>query len=431
MNYYEALSFLESTNVFGSKLGLDNISYLLELLDNPQKKVKAIHVAGTNGKGSTCAFLSNILVEAGYRTGLYISPSLEDINDRISINNKYISDEDFCDLAEIVKCAIDKMISDGYAHPTEFEVVTAMAFVYFEREKVDYVVLEVGLGGRLDATNICAPILTAITSISFDHTDYLGDTLSKIAFEKAGIIKKDVPLVLYDQEQEIVDVIVDVAKEKKSKVYLNSDIICRIIEKNIAYQIVSIQYKEKTLQAKSHLVGNHQCENLATALMLLEVLQEREDLFIKHEHIVNGIEKTKWPGRFEYIEHNPIVILDGAHNLDGAIMLHNTLGERAKNKSITLVFGILADKDIENVVKTFRDNISKVIITVPNSPRAEKPEKVAAEFDKYGIDCTIKKDIKEAVELGLKSKSEILLIAGSLYLIGDVRKILKEKGIIK
>ncbi|MGL5439297.1 MAG: bifunctional folylpolyglutamate synthase/dihydrofolate synthase [Filifactoraceae bacterium] len=431
MNYYEALNFVNGTNIFGSKLGLENINRLLTVLGNPHKDLKVIHVAGTNGKGSTCKLLSNILTKAGYRTGLYISPSLEEINDRISIDNENISDEMFCELAGEVKHAIEKLLDEGYEHPTEFEVVTSMAFLYYKRSKVDYVVLEVGLGGRLDATNVCNPVATAITSISLDHTEYLGDTLEEIAVEKAGIIKDGVPVVIYDQKKSVVDAIKNIANSKDASIYINSEVFCNLISQNVDSQIVELKYKENILNLRSTLVGGHQVNNIKTVIKILEVLEVVEGIFIGENAVKEGIETVRWAGRFEYIEYSPKIVLDGAHNVDGAQALRNTIEKTIMDKHKTLVFGMLRDKDIESVVKIFGGIFQKVILTRPNSTRAEEPKNIQNEFKRHGVESVVEIDIDKAINLGLSYDTDVVIVAGSLYLIGDVRKYLREKGIIK
>ena len=216
MNYTQALEYIESTGKFGSKLGLENVAKLLEMLGNPQDKLKTIHVAGTNGKGSTCSYISSILVNAGYKTGLYTSPFLEEFNERIRINGINIPDDDLAQLISEVKEKIDTMTAEGFDHPTEFEIITAAAFLYFSRQNIDFLVLEVGLGGRLDATNVCIPVVSVIASISLDHVQFLGDTLAKIAFEKGGIIKPNIPTVLYNQTEEVISEIEKICKERKN-----------------------------------------------------------------------------------------------------------------------------------------------------------------------------------------------------------------------
>lgn len=423
MNYNEALNFISESHKFGMRLGLDNMKRLLELLGNPQEKLNIIHVAGTNGKGSTCSFISTILVECGYKVGLYTSPYLETFTERIRINNENIPEEKVANIISLIKEKIDIMIKEGYEYPTEFEIVTAMAFYYYFIENTDYVVLEVGLGGRYDATNVIdKSLVSVITSISLDHTGILGDTLEKIAYEKAGIIKENGTVFVYNQTDIVKNVIKEVCNKKNAK-YIEVDFDDVIIKKSdINYQ--SFDYK-KYKDIKINLIGEHQIKNSILALNVVEFILDNVNLDI----IKKGIEKTKWAGRIEKLSESPLFIIDGAHNEDGAKSLQKVLDKNLKDKNMTLIIGMLEDKDIDTVLEILIPYFNKVITTTPNNPRAISCDKLKDKVYKYNKNVTQVKEIEKAVEYALENskKDDVIICAGSLYMIGEVRKeVLKE-----
>lgn len=423
MNYNEALNFISESHKFGMRLGLDNMKRLLELLGNPQEKLNIIHVAGTNGKGSTCSFISTILVECGYKVGLYTSPYLETFTERIRINNENIPEEKVANIISLIKEKIDIMIKEGYEYPTEFEIVTAMAFYYYFIENTDYVVLEVGLGGRYDATNVIdKSLVSVITSISLDHTGILGDTLEKIAYEKAGIIKENGTVFVYNQTNRVKNIIKEVCNEKNAK-YIEVDFDDVIIKKSdINYQ--SFDYKDYK-DIKINLIGEHQIKNSILALNVVEFILDNMHL----DTIKKGIEKTKWAGRIEKLSESPLFIIDGAHNEDGAKSLQKVLDKNLKDKNMTLIIGMLEDKDIDTVLEILIPYFNKVITTTPNNPRAISCDKLKDKVYKYNKNVTQVKEIEKAVEYALENskKDDVIICAGSLYMIGEVRKeVLKE-----
>lgn len=430
MNYKEAVDFIHSTYKFGSKLGLDNITKLTELLGNPQDSYKIIHIAGTNGKGSTSNMIHDVLVSSGYKTGLFISPYLEEFTERIQINKIHIDKESLANITTLVKEKIDIMISEGFNHPTEFEVVTAIGFKYFEEQKIDFLVLEVGLGGRFDATNVIKNTLVSIiTSISYDHMQYLGDTLEKIAFEKSGIIKRNSKVVIYPQSNTIKDVVKEQAKLKNSEIYEVDENHIRKIRGDITGQ--EFKYLKKDVfnlpNLKINLLGEHQLYNAATALCALEVIKQ-SGYNINEHSIEKGFMNCKFAGRFEVINKEPIIILDGGHNINGIEYFSKAIKEYFGDKKIILFYGMLEDKNPNDVIN-YLVSLSKEIYTLtPNNPRAMSSNDMANLISEHSnIKVTSIQKYDEIINI-LKGfgKNEIIAFVGSLYMIGDVRTTLKK-----
>lgn len=435
MDYRQALNYIENTGKFGSRLGLENVSRLLDILGNPHRDLRIIHVAGTNGKGSTCSFINSMLIYQGYNVGLYTSPYLEEFNERIKINNVNISDEDLAQSVSRVSDAIGQMIEEGCDHPTEFEIITACAFLYFRDRDVDFAVIEVGLGGRLDATNVCIPLVSAITSISMDHTEYLGDTLARIAFEKGGIIKNKRPVVLYQQSDEVESVISSICSERDSELFITENDKIEYISEGMSSQSVNLEVMGHFYSGiEISLPGRHQARNLAVALSVLRLLEISSDISqVDTEALYRSIRETRWPGRMEVIKTEPLTIIDGAHNPDGAAILSESVDRYLVGKKINLVFGMLRDKDILSVAKLLAVRADRIIITEPESPRA------ASSAEVHGIilealrgedvpDITEIPDIEEAVRQAqsMAGDGEVVIYAGSLYMIGRVRSLLRK-----
>lgn len=431
MNYQEALDYIHGTYRFGSKLGLENIKCLLSLLGDPHKKLKVIHVAGTNGKGSTCSYIHSILKEAGYSVGLYTSPYLEEFTERMRINGENIPKDKLANITAIVKEKIEQMVEEGKNHPTEFEVVTATAFYYYAQENVDFVVLEVGLGGRLDATNVVEnPLLSVITPIGLEHTEYLGDTLDKIAFEKGGIIKENSIVLSYPQENEVVNVFENICKERNSKFFsINFDNLyihkSDVKEQTFSTNILGNNYNN----LKIKLVGVHQVYNACMAIGVIEILKQHRNIHISDEAILNGLSNTKWPGRFEVLKENPLIIIDGAHNTHGAAALKKSIESLLKDYKITFVIGMLKDKDVHGVLKDIIPLMNKIVATTPNNPRAMKAKDLAYKLEEFEKEVYADENIKDALNMAVKvtKPNEAIVVAGSLYMIGEVRKILINK----
>lgn len=428
MTYEEAMNYISSVGRFGSNYGLERTFRLLELLGNPHEKIKLIHIAGTNGKGSTTAMITKILRGFGYKVGMYTSPYLEQFEERMQINGINIPKDILVNLLEKVKIAINKVIEEGYEHPTEFEIITALMFLYFYNEKVDYGVIEVGLGGRLDSTNVLTPEVSVITSISFDHINILGGTLEEIAKEKAGIIKEGVPVVLYPQEKEVEEIILNIAKEKKSKVYLvekNSGRLIDIDYEN-TYQKVQIKCNRNIYNVDFPLLGEHQILNLSVALNTIEVLGNINNIDLDKKIIEESLRDVKWIGRLEVLGKKPLVVIDGAHNIDGIRALRKNVEKYFKYNKIYLLLGILADKQVEEMIKEITPLAEKVYALTPHSERAELSEDLKNEILKYNSNTIALESYEEALKLALSESKEedLILVSGSLYMIGDMRKII-------
>ena len=431
MNYNQALEYIHGTRKFGSKLGLDNITELLRLLNNPQKELKIIHVAGTNGKGSTSSFLAGILKEGNYKVGLFTSPYLEKFTERIRINFKNIPENVLAQITQKIKGKVDEMIKNGFNHPTEFEIVTAIAFEYYKQSQVDYVILEVGLGGRYDSTNVIEnPLISVITPISMDHMNILGDTLGKIAWEKAGIIKNNSLVISQVQQKEAQDVIENVSNKMASELILvpiNNSVLRQGNEYGSSFDFTFNNHYFNNLEIK--LVGRHQVYNALTALTAILTLRDRDLVSLTDEDIRKGLKNAVWPGRLEVLTRNPTFLIDGAHNLDGIKSLKRAIIELFKFDRLILGMGILADKDVDNMIKELSDIGDVLIITEPNIHRAMKPQEIAEKVSKYNKNFIVEEDIKNAVDKALEiaDKNDLIVFAGSLYLIGDVRKYVIEK----
>lgn len=429
MNYNEALSYIHGTYKFGSKLGLENINYLLELLGNPHMDLNFIHVAGTNGKGSTSTFINSIMIEEGYKVGLFTSPYLEEFTERIRINVKNMPKDDLAEVTELVKAKVEIMLSNGRQHPTEFEIVTAIAMLYYKMQNVDYVVLEVGLGGRLDSTNVIEnTLVSVITPIALDHTEYLGDTLDKIAYEKGGIIKKNSCVVAHPQEEEAMMVIKNISAEKESTLTfapVETIKIKKYDEFGITFDvnIEGVEYNDYEIE----LLGRHQVNNATVALTTIMALKKYHKIDVSERSIRNGLKKAKWPGRLEVLKRNPTLLIDGAHNIHGARALKRSIEEIFNYDRLIAVIGVLGDKDVDGILEEIIPLCDKVIITKPNNPRAISLDKLKEKIEALGKEVLTHADISDAVDKSLEvsEKGDLVLYCGSLYMIGDVRSKLK------
>ncbi|WMJ81074.1 folylpolyglutamate synthase/dihydrofolate synthase family protein [Clostridium sp. MB40-C1] len=428
MNYIEARKYIDEAARFSMKLGLSRTEKILEILGNPHKELKCIHIAGTNGKGSTTAMITAVLKESGYKVGMYTSPYIEEFEERIQVNGLYIEKKELAEIITKVSKAVNKVLELGYDNPTQFEIITCAAFLYFYEQKVDFAVIEVGLGGRLDSTNVIHPILSVITSISYDHMNILGDTLSEIAGEKAGIIKEKVPVVLYPQGKEAEEVIEKVCGDKKAQIIkVKKDSVefleCIKEEKRILQRIM-VKGTYNSYNIDLALLGKHQLLNCATAIYTIEVLKNY-GVAIEKDSIIKALSKVKWMGRFEIMNKEPWIIIDGAHNIDGMTKLKESLNAYVKYDNLILILGILADKQVHDMVKTITPIAKKVICVTPHNERAELADKLKLEVEKYNSDCEAVENYEEAYNKGLEycRNNDLLLISGSLYMIGEMRKI--------
>ena len=430
MNYEQAIEFIHSTYKFGSKLGLQNITKLTELLGNPQNSYKIIHIAGTNGKGSTSNMIHDVLMASGYKAGLFISPYLEEFTERIQVNKQHIDKDSLARITQLVKEKIDIMIKEGYNHPTEFEVVTAIGFKYFQEQNIDFLVLEVGLGGRFDATNVVNnTLVSVITSISYDHMEYLGDTLEKIAFEKAGIIKENSNVVVYPQQDEILNVIRDVAKSKGTSVYETDKNNIIKLKGNLTGQWFKYLKTDvfNLSEAKINFLGEHQLYNVLTALRTLEIIK-RDGFNITENNIIEGLKTCRFAGRFEILSEKPVIILDGGHNINGIEYFSKAIKDNFDENKIILFFGMLKDKNPEDVLPYILPLCKEVYTLTPNNPRAMKSTYLSELINKHSDIKAIPLDDYNQIIPVIKNinENDIIAFVGSLYMIGDVRTLLKK-----
>lgn len=417
MNYEEAMNFIQNTNKFGSVLGLDNIRELLERLGNPQDQLRVVHIAGTNGKGSTLAFLAGVFRESGYRAGRYVSPASFSYEERFRINEENISKKDLCFYMEKIKNVAEEMVKDGLSHPTMFEIETALSFLYFLDKKVDVVLLETGMGGRLDATNVVKkPIATVIASIGMDHMQFLGDTLEKIASEKAGIIKEGCPVISYDNTKEVNEVIKNKAKQMHAKVTFVNSAGIRVLQESLNGESFSYRSSDGRWYEKIEipLLGRHQINNAALALETLNVIKNY--YCISDFQTEDGMRKTIWRGRIEILEREPMVICDGAHNPDGAKSLLSFLQNNFTNQRLIYIMGVLSDKDYEQMVQILAPAADKIYTVAPDNPRALSSRELCNCISKYHQNVEERQRLAECFsEVRQKAeKDDVIIICGTL-----------------
>ncbi len=420
----EALSFLEGLAPSGVRLGLDRIHDALRALKNPERDYPVLHVAGTNGKGSTCAFAASCLATQGYRVGLYTSPHLVRVNERIRINGEPISD---ASLGERI-LEVLQWYPEATRQPpplTYFEFGTLVALWHFNRERVDVAVVETGLGGRLDATSATSPAVTAVTPVSFDHMDYLGHALSAIAAEKAGIFKADVPAVLARQPPEALETLERIAREVGAPVRLEGRDFSLERESRGGERWVYRGMRTSVPKLTLGLRGEHQAQNAAVALACLELLEDR-GIHISKENARRGLSATRWPGRLEEIAGAPTLLLDGAHNPGGVEALTRALDALYPQRRVHLVFGVLADKDHRPMVRTLFPHCESVHLTSIDNPRGLEPKRYAEEARALCEVVKTYQTVADALEGAEQAAAgdDLVLVAGSLFLVGEVKRLL-------
>ena len=409
---------------FGIKLGLSTIRKILKGLGNPQQGYACIHVAGTNGKGSVASSLASILYQSGYKTGLYTSPHLVRFNERIQVNNQPISNRDVVAAYNAVR-----QVHHGKREPTFFEFATAMALYEFSRQQVDWAVVETGMGGRLDATNVIQPELSIITNISLEHRDYLGDTLSRIAAEKAGIIKRRKPVVTAIRQKAARSVVEEIAGEKDAPLYrLGRDF--RVRRKHPGtFSYYGLKNTWHNLQTA--LRGSHQADNAALVLAACELISRRK-ANLELADIKKGLSTNHWPGRLETVSKNPLIILDGAHNQAAARNLARFLSSNLAGRKITLVIGILDDKPYKVMLKSLLPLASRVVLTRAKIDRALDPQRLQEVAGEFRVESTIIPDVAQAVKYAIDTSApdDAICIAGSLYVVGEAKAAL-DGGLLK
>ena len=423
MNYKESLEFIHSRMKFGSRPGMERITALCDAIGNPQDKLKFVHVAGTNGKGSTCNMIAKVLEAAGYKTGLFTSPYIIDFRERMQINSQMIPEAELAKLVTDIKPIVDDLSKKGI-EPTEFEIITAVAFQYFLNNDCDIVVLEVGLGGLLDSTNIIKKSeVSVICSISMDHTAILGDTLLKIAEQKCGIFKEGGRVVGYPQPDFAVERYIKEQAKKMNCSYMHSELgKIRLLREEIDGS--TIIYAGCTF--KIPLTGKHQIYNFSTAIAAINTLKQN-GWEISMQQMITGISNVKMPARNEIISQNPLVMIDGGHNPEGVDALCLTIKTFLKDKNIIAVFGMMKDKDYSYCVKNLAPLCARIYTTTPSNPRALSAKELAAAVKPYCSKVKAVDNCAKAYEKALKKaeKDDVVLVCGSLYLASDIKNLKK------
>ncbi|HWQ89690.1 MAG TPA: folylpolyglutamate synthase/dihydrofolate synthase family protein [Desulfitobacteriaceae bacterium] len=423
--YNETLDYLANLTRFGMNLGLQRIQGLLESLHNPQRQLRVIHVGGTNGKGSTAVIIAEILRAAGYKTGIFTSPHLHDYRERFVINGEMISRSKVTRLVAQLKPHLQELVTAGLEHPTEFEVHTAMALSYFAEEHVDFAVMEVGLGGKIDSTNVVSPLVSVITNVGRDHMDYLGEDLTAISQVKAGIIKPGSVAVTAAERPEVLAVLTDEARRCGVRLWqVGKDVYWKKRwngEVEQEFDLFGLQAEYPCLHLR--LMGEHQLRNAATAVTVCEILSSEYGAVIPPAAIYKALGRVQWPGRLELLSHSPKVLLDGAHNVDGAEMLSRALPQYTKDRLI-LCIGILADKEREKIMNLLLPLADEVVITKPESARAGDWSWLAKLAENQGKPVICLENPREAANTAYYRlrRGDMLCITGSLYMLAAARE---------
>ena len=423
----EVIDWISATPKFGAKPGLHRMQTILAALGDPHKTLKTIHVGGTNGKGSTVSFLSTVLQEAGYQIGTFTSPFIETFNERISLNGSPIPETSLVKAANILQSAMKDLDLSQLGPMTEFELITLLSFLYFQEVSPHLVIYEVGLGGRLDATNVITPLLTGITNIGHDHMEILGGTLELVAYEKLGIVKPGVPLITTEERLELLNVFARVCRERRSPF---SQALTHYPPEKIQQDETGTRLDWPGLKGvRLSMKGLHQVKNATLALAMLEKLKEENHLFYTESQLRKGLEKTFWKGRFEVVRQHPALILDGAHNPEGMANLVQTLAQVYPDRKKTFVVSILSGKDHSEMLSTLAAAADRVCFTSFSFPRAQKGSALKQDYPHEASSC---EDFKAAIQGLLKEQEteECLIITGSLYFISQVRNWLQEDQVL-
>lgn len=431
MNYQEALDYLSRLEVFGWHPGLARIEKLMEILGNPERDMRFVHIGGTNGKGSVTAMLTSVLTACGYRTGMFISPHLCSYRERIQIGGQMIPPERLASLVTYVREKIQEMTRQGFEHPTGFEVSTAIAILYFREEKTDLAVLEVGLGGAIDSTNIITPLVSVITNVTLDHMDYLGETVRQIAGVKAGIIKPGVPVITASEHLDALDVIRQEAQARKAPLYqVGRELYYNVLETHESgTRFVVKDAGDESLEIFTPLVGAHQAVNGTTVMLVLRTLRTLGYTF-DPEKIQAGFRQTHWPARLELVGSRPKILLDAAHNCDGANKLRRSLNTIYRYRRLIYVIGMLADKQRRQVLAKLGPIADAIVVTRPNSPRAGDWEAMAEEAQNYTPHVFKEESIEKAVEIALAQATpeDLVCITGSIYMVAQAREVILRRA---
>ena len=418
MNHSETLKFIHSQSNFFCKPGTERIEKLCRALGNPQKSLRFVHVAGTNGKGSFCAFLTEILKSAGYKVGTFTSPFILRFNERIAINGEAISDDALCEIANKVRSVCEQMDDK----PTEFEIITAIGFQYFKDMECDIVVLECGLGGRLDATNIIeVPLLSVITGVDFDHQNFLGDTIELIASEKAGIIKENRPVLWCGNNSAAEKIIIKEAETKNAALYKNKQ---NVKIKSADFSGTEFSFEEFN-NIKISLLGSYQPKNASNVIMAAKILCGC-GLNIDDADIINGLKNTTWPARFEKLSDSPLIIFDGSHNPEGVKAAVDSIKGYFGDRRVNILSGVMRDKNYSFIAKTIGEVASEVFTVTVDNPRSLSCEDYRKVFLENSVSATAFKSVAAAIQHHKQNYADIPLICvGSLYMYGEVYKVLK------
>jgi dihydrofolate synthase/folylpolyglutamate synthase len=416
----DLIAWIEVQKRHSPKVSMEKMRRLSAIYGNPHEGIKYIHVGGTNGKGSTVSFVKGILRAAGFNVGSYISPYVISFNERISYNDEFISDEDLLEIGNYLISKYEQIEASEIELPTFFEFVTLIAYVYFSRIKdLDFVTLEVGLGGRLDATNIVMPLVSVITNVHFDHMNVLGDTLEEIAYNKLGIVKKNIPLITIENP-----LLIDQFKETTSELQSDLILVDRQEIKNIQITLESTTFDYKEFkQLRLRLLGNYQTENASLAVCVAKLLREKYHFSISDEHIYQGLWNTFWPGRLQVVSWNPIILIDGAHNLDGITRLTEFLKTIKNQNYLKVIFAVSADKAKENMIPLIDEVADEIIFTKYSYKRSDKAE-LLIEYS-HLKNKRVEEDLEKIIREVKQDKDKIIVFCGSLYLVSDLMKIFK------